>query len=87
MMASRYSVRQSASVAGVTRGSGRLRRRVAADLAAGLEQRVEERHEMRRGAGAVDQQRLGGAADAGAPHLGVEHDVARHVEIGAPRRR
>ena len=34
------------------------------------------------GAGAVDQQRLGGAADAGAAHLGVEHDALRHLEIG-----
>jgi hypothetical protein len=31
---------------------------------------------MGRGAGLVDQQRLGGAADAGAAHLGVEHDLA-----------
>ena len=31
---------------------------------------------------AVDQQRLGRAADAGAPHLGVEHDRLRHVELG-----
>ena len=32
---------------------------------------------------AIDQQRLGRAANAGAPHLGVEHDLLRHVEIGA----
>ena len=31
---------------------------------------------------AVDQQRLGRAADAGAPHLRVQHDRARHLEIG-----
>ena len=37
---------------------------------------------MRRGAGLVDQQRLGRAADAGAAHLGVHRDGARHVEIG-----
>ena len=37
---------------------------------------------MRRRAGAIDQQRLGRAADAGAAHLGVEHDRLRHLEIG-----
>ena len=37
---------------------------------------------MRRGDGAVDQQRLGRAADAGAPHLGVDGDRHRHVEFG-----
>ena len=37
---------------------------------------------MRRRAGRVDQQRLGRAADAGAAQLGVEHDGARHGEIG-----
>ena len=30
----------------------------------------------------VDEQRLGRAAHAGAPHLGVEHDLLRHLEIG-----
>ena len=30
----------------------------------------------------VDQQRLGRAADAGAPHLGVDDDLLRHLEIG-----
>ena len=37
---------------------------------------------MRGGDGAVDQQRLGRAADAGAAHLGVDGDLHRHVEIG-----
>ena len=37
---------------------------------------------MRAGHGAVDQQGFGGAAHAGAPHLGVEHDFARHGQIG-----
>ncbi len=32
---------------------------------------------------AVDQQALGRAAHAGAPHLGVEHQRDRDVEIGA----
>ena len=36
---------------------------------------------MRRRDGAIDQQRLGRAAHAGAPHLGVEHDGLRHVEL------
>jgi hypothetical protein len=31
---------------------------------------------------AVDQQRLGRAADAGAAHLGVDDDLHGHVEIG-----
>ena len=34
------------------------------------------------GHGLVDQQRLGGVADAGAVGLGVEHDVEGHVEVG-----
>ena len=37
---------------------------------------------MGRGDRAVDQQRLGRAADAGAPHLGVDGDAHRHVEPG-----
>jgi hypothetical protein len=36
--------------------------------------------EHRRRHRAIDQQRLGGAAYAGAAHLGVEHDRLRHVE-------
>ena len=47
---------------------------------------VDQRLEMRRRDGAIDQQRLGGAADAGAPHLGVEHDRLRHVERRRPCR-
>ena len=37
---------------------------------------------MRRRGGAVDQQRLGRAADAGAAHLRVQHDLLRHREVG-----
>jgi len=37
---------------------------------------------MRCGTGRVDQQRFGRAANAGAPHFRIEHDVARHIEIG-----
>ncbi len=37
---------------------------------------------MRRDAAAIDQQGFGRAADAGAPHLGVQRDLARHREIG-----
>ena len=37
---------------------------------------------MRRGGRAIDQQRLGRAAHAGAPQLGVEHDGFCHVELG-----
>jgi hypothetical protein len=73
MIASRYSVDQSSSVAGVTRASAArapLRRRAPRT---GVEQHL---HQRRRAfgwvRGAVDQQRFGRAADAGAPHLGVD---------------
>ena len=39
---------------------------------------------MGAGDRAVDQERLGGAANAGAAHLGVDRDVNRHVEVGGP---
>jgi len=55
---------------------------VAAHLATGLDQHRHQRLERRRGAGAIDQQRFGRAADAGAAHLGVEHDRFRHIEFG-----
>src|SRR5690606_15152661 len=53
---------------------------VAADFAALFEQRVDDGPEVRVHDVLVDQQRLGGAADAGAPHLGVDGDLHRHVE-------
>ena len=84
MMASRYSVDQSSSLAAFTRGSTALRLLVAAHLAAGIEQHRDQRLEMRRRRRAIDQQRLGRAADAGAPHLGVEQDGLGHVELGRP---
>src|SRR5215468_11269498 len=59
----------------------RARGLVAAYLAAGVEQHGDERLEVRRRDRAVDEQRLGRAADAGAPHLGIEQDRARHVEL------
>ena len=43
---------------------------------------VDQRLEIVAGAGAIDQQRLGGAADAGAAHLRVQHDGLRHGELG-----
>src|SRR6059058_1064137 len=81
MIASRYSVYQSSSLAGRTRihleHGG-----VAADLAAGVEEVPHHGGEMGRDAGAVDQHRLGGAADPRAPHLGVDRDGARHAHVG-----
>ena len=75
MMASRYSVRQSSSVAAVTRGSAAWTASSPRTAQAGIEQAVTSGCEMRRGAGPVDEQGLGRAADAGAAHLGVEHDA------------
>ena len=60
------------------------RRLVAAHLAAGIEQHGDERLEMRRRRRAIDQQRLGRAADAGAPHLGVEHDASSPCRAWPP---
>src|SRR5215211_3470324 len=42
---------------------------VAAHLAAGVDQHLDQRLQARRGSCAIDQQRLGRAADAGAAHL------------------
>ena len=63
---------------------GPLRRGIAPDLAPGLDQHLDERGKMGGRRGAIDQKRLGRAANAGPPHLGVEHDPLRHVEIGGP---
>src|SRR3546814_9180117 len=41
-----------------------------------------DRREVHRRPGAVEQQRLHGAADAGAPQLGVHHDPARRFRVG-----
>jgi hypothetical protein len=41
---------------------------------------LDQRLEIALGATAVDQQRFGRAADAGAAHLGVQYDSLGHVE-------
>ena len=56
---------------------------VAADGAAGGDQRCQHRRQQALGGVAVDQQRLGGAAHAGAAQLGVDRDRHRHGRIGA----
>ena len=81
MMASRYSVDQSSSLADFTL-VGALRVRIASHLAARLDQRIDQRHEMGLRRGAIDEQRLRRAAHTGPPHLGVEHDGLRHGGIG-----
>ena len=80
MMASRYSVDQSSSLAGLTRVSAA---RVSASPRTSQPASIsicDQRLQNVVGAGAVDEQRLGRAAHAGAPHLGVEHDALGHVE-------
>ena len=83
MMASRYSVDQSCSVAALTRPS---------HFCAGPSPRTSQPASSSASTSAlqiagrrlaIDQQRLGGAAHAGAPHLGVDHDPLGHVEVGA----
>ncbi|MNH86381.1 hypothetical protein D3C73_388390 [compost metagenome] len=54
----------------------------SADLAAGILERLQKRHEMRTGNGLVHQQRFGRAADTRASHLGIHDDIFCHVEIG-----
>ena len=75
-------MRQSCSVAGVARGSSAPHHGVAADGAAAGDQRAEHRRQQALGGVAVDQQRLGGAADAGAAQLGVDRDRLRHGGVG-----
>ena len=82
MIASRYSVRQSCFARRGHSRVGRLRRLVAAHRATRGDQRFDERGQHRRRGGAVDQQRLGGAADAGAAHLRIDDDRDRLVEVG-----
>src|SRR5665213_733998 len=55
---------------------------VAADRAAGLVQLGKDRRQQFLGDLAVDQKRLGRAADSGAPHLRVHHDPARLGRVG-----
>jgi hypothetical protein len=61
---------------------GRLHGLVAAHGAARVEQHGNQGLEMRLDTGPVHQQRLGRTADAGAAHLGVQHDGLRHLQIG-----
>ena len=75
MIASRYSVVQSASVAGFAPGraaSTSRPRRGSRSRPRASASRIGTR--CVAGDRAVDQQRLGRAADAGAPHLGVDGD-------------
>ena len=62
---------------------GGLRVRIAAHLAARIDQHADQRRKQLRRDRAVDQQRLGGAANPGAPHLGVENDRLGHSGLGA----
>ena len=82
MIASRYSVYQSSSSphARARRPAAPSHRRAPRNRHRA--DRDHDRHQVRRRAGAVDEQRLGGAADAGAAHLGVERDGARHAHVG-----
>ena len=82
MMVSRYSVDQSASLAGFTRASAfctaaspRTSQPASSSISISGLRWVAARS-------AIDQQRLGRAADAGAPQLGVQHDGLGHVERG-----
>ena len=82
MIRSRYSVDQSCGRghgAGLQRADGG----VAADLAAGLDQRGQDGAEQAVGGVAVAEQALGGTADAGAAELGVEGDVECQAGVGA----
>ena len=83
MMASSYSVTQSSSRGGRCLGDAGAGFVVATNGAAGGDQRVADRLEMGIGDGAVDEQRLGGAADRGATHLGVDDHLCGEVEVGA----
>ncbi len=82
MIASRYSVAQSSSLAGAHARIDGLRGGIAAHGAAFIEQHFDERREMCRGAGLVDEQGLGRAADAGPPQLRIAQDRHRLGEIG-----
>ena len=60
--------------ASLTRGSHFCGGRIAANLATGVEQRLNERRQIVVVRVAIDEQALGRATNAGAPHLGVEDD-------------
>src|SRR4029079_1936479 len=58
----------------------RQRRLVAADFASGSDKHFNQWLELAARSGAVDEERFGRAADAGAPHFRVEHDFLGHIE-------
>ena len=62
----------------------RRTRRIAAHRAAGVEQGTDQRRKMGGHAAPVHQQRFRRAAHAGAPQLGVQHDVLRHLQVRLP---
>ena len=82
MTASRYSVDQSSSVADLTRLIRALRVRIASYFAACLDQHLDQCFEDERRRSAIHEQGLSRAANAGPAHLGVEHDLLRHGEVG-----
>lgn len=48
----------------------------------GVLQGGQQSRQRRFGDRCVDQQRLGGVADAGPPRLGVQQDTLGHVQVG-----
>ena len=79
---SRYSVSQSSAVAGVIDGtSARLASSPRSSTPASA-RAVGDAREERRGDRAVDEQGLGGVADAGALGLGVHDDADGHLLVG-----
>ena len=63
------------------RGEDRAHGVIAANLAAGFRQVFQAGDADAAQHRLVDQQRLGRAADTGAPHLGVQHDGAREKVV------
>ena len=58
--------------------------RIAAQLAAGVDKRGRNPGEQCVGHGGINQQRFERAADAGAAHLGIDHEVDSLLRIGRP---
>ena len=81
-MASSHSVAKSCSVAGGRSAMIARARPSARKLAAERAQVGDQQRQQRGRDGGVDQQRLGRAADAGAAHLGIGQDGARHRRVG-----